>query len=250
MEINNTTIIEKGISKQPHCPAVAVISGINLVPLVYNGMRVIMSEQLAELYDTTSKIISFNFNNNRTKYVAGLHYFLLDGEEMKVFRDEHGLPKNTRCIYLWTESGALLHAKSIRSDRAWDIYNELVNAYFRLREGAIVTYEQTYGDLSNLIGMAVSKINELTRENTRLKLMAAIDGEQQSQLQEIVKRKILESVGGDIQRYKKVAPALNSAVWAVYRRKFHLDSFRNTSQYLFDEAVGFLENWKPPKIQK
>jgi hypothetical protein len=223
--------------------AIAVVSGVNLVPLVYNGVRVIMSEQLAELYDTTSKIISFNFNSNKTKYIAGLHYFLLDGEEMKSFRDEHGLPKNTRCIYLWTESGALLHAKSIRSDRAWDIYNELVNAYFRLRE--VATCEQVYGDLTNLIGMAVSKINELTRENTRLKLMAAIDREQQSRLQAIVKRKILESVGGDEQKYKVIAPALNSAVWAVYRRKFHLDSFRNTPQYLFDEAVEFLENWKP-----
>ncbi|MDR2558126.1 MAG: ORF6C domain-containing protein [Oscillospiraceae bacterium] len=98
--------------------------------------------------------------------------------------------------------------------------------------------------------MAVSKINELTRENTKLKLMAAIDGEQQSLLQEIVKRKILEAVGGDMARYKKAAPALNSAVWAVYRRRFHLNSFRNTPQYLFDEAVGFLENWKPPEKYK
>ena len=169
---------------------------------------------------------------------------------MKEFRDKYGLPRNTKGIYLWTESGALLHAKSIRSDRAWDIYNELLNAYFRLRESTVITYEQICGDLSYLIGTAVSKINELTRENTRLKLMAAIDNDQQKQLQEIVRNKILDTVGGDAERYKIVASALNSAIWAMYRRKFHLDSFRNTPQYLFDEATGFLENWQPSEKHK
>jgi hypothetical protein len=223
-----------------------VVGGVNLVPLEYSGQRVVMSEQLAELYATTSKIISFNFNNNKSKYIAGLHYHLLIGDEMRAFRDEHGLPKNTRTVYLWTESGALLHAKSIKNDRAWGVYIELMNAYFRLRDSnAVVTREQVYSDLSNFIGMAVSKINELTREKSRLQLMSAIDSEQQRQLREIVKHKILDLVGGDSARYNEIFLAANSEVWAIYRRKFHLDSYHNTPQYLFDEAVAFLENWQP-----
>lgn len=75
MQNNENTAIT--VQKQNQTPAATVVSGVNLIPLVYNGVRVIMSEQLAELYDTTSKIISYNFNSNKNKYVAGIHFFCL-----------------------------------------------------------------------------------------------------------------------------------------------------------------------------
>jgi hypothetical protein len=234
MQINENTAI------------ITTVGGVSLIPLEYNGVRVIMTAQLAELYDTTNKIISYNFNSNKDKYVDTIHYFMLDGEEAKEFRKSHGLPKSPQAsLYLWTETGALFHAKSIKNERAWFVYQELVNAYFRLKEGAVVSYDEALGSLQGLINLAVSKINELTRENNRLKLMSVIDGEQQGQLQGVVKQKILEAVGGDAEQYRKHSPALNSEVWAIYRRKFHLNSFRNTPVYLFDEAVNFLENWNP-----
>ena len=37
-------------------------------------------------------------------------------------------------ITLWTEKGALLHAKSLNTDKAWAVYDWLVDFYFRARE--------------------------------------------------------------------------------------------------------------------
>ena len=42
------------------------------------------------------------------------------------------MPKNLNKIYLWTESGALLHAKSLNTDKAWEVYDRLVETYFRI----------------------------------------------------------------------------------------------------------------------
>ena len=39
--------------------------------------------------------------------------------------------KTAKIVYLWTEKGALLHAKSINTDKAWEVYNYLVDFYFR-----------------------------------------------------------------------------------------------------------------------
>ena len=39
--------------------------------------------------------------------------------------------KNASKLYLWTERGALLHAKSLNTDRAWEVYDRLVETYFR-----------------------------------------------------------------------------------------------------------------------
>ncbi|MDR1208858.1 MAG: hypothetical protein LBK41_00865 [Clostridiales bacterium] len=36
-------------------------------------------------------------------------------------------------LYLWTERGALLHAKSLNTDKAWEVYDRLVETYFRVR---------------------------------------------------------------------------------------------------------------------
>ena len=37
-------------------------------------------------------------------------------------------------LYLWTEKGALLHAKSLNTDKAWQVYDYLVDFYFRAKE--------------------------------------------------------------------------------------------------------------------
>ena len=37
----------------------------------------------------------------------------------------------TSHLYLWTEKGALLPAKSLNTDKAWEVYDYLVDFYFR-----------------------------------------------------------------------------------------------------------------------
>ena len=39
--------------------------------------------------------------------------------------------KYAKSLYLWTEKGALLHAKSLNTDKAWEVYDYLVDFYFR-----------------------------------------------------------------------------------------------------------------------
>ena len=108
-----------------------------LVPIEREGMRVLLTQQLAEAYETTVKVISNNFNRNKGRYTEGKHYFALEGEAKREFLNrpqiEDGL-KNATTLYLWTEKGALLHAKSLNTDKAWEVYEYLMDHYFRTRE--------------------------------------------------------------------------------------------------------------------
>ena len=36
---------------------------------------------------------------------------------------DFGSLKNAKIIYLWTERGAFLHAKSLNTDKAWEVYD-------------------------------------------------------------------------------------------------------------------------------
>ena len=96
----------------------------------YKGIRVLTTQQIAKAYETDRKVISYNFNHNKERYAEGKHYICLTDDELKAFREIHDLPTNLNKLYLWTEKGAFLHAKSLNTDKAWDVYDRLVDTYF------------------------------------------------------------------------------------------------------------------------
>mgnify|MGYP003222880081 CR=1 FL=1 len=122
------------------------------------GLRVLTSGQIAECYGTTLDCIKQNFHANRNRYVEGKHYIALSGDELKEFKDwvrkahlvnnqvriTNLVGKQASHLYLWTEKGALLHAKSLNTDKAWEVYDYLVDFYFRAKEKQQPPRELTY----------------------------------------------------------------------------------------------------------
>lgn len=113
------------------------MNDFKITPVEKEGQRVLTTAQLAEAYDTNSKVITKNFNRNKDHYQEGVHYFRLTGEELQRFFANVNLTNanssKIRTLYLWMEKGALLHAKSLNTDKAWEVYEFLVDNYFRVR---------------------------------------------------------------------------------------------------------------------
>ena len=125
-----------------------------LTPVEHNGQRVLTTAQLAEAYGTDVKVISKNFNRNKDRFIEGVHFYRLTGNELEKFcirqNDECKNYEKIRVLYLWTERGALLHAKSLNTDKAWDVYEFLVDTYFRVREISKLYDEDIYKKLDML----------------------------------------------------------------------------------------------------
>lgn len=101
------------------------------------GIRVLLTRQLAEAYGTERQIISNNYTRNKKRYVEGKHVIILSGDYLKEFKASHQIDDNLKyahTLYLWTERGALLHAKSLNTDKAWEVYDYLVDFYFHAKE--------------------------------------------------------------------------------------------------------------------
>lgn len=118
----------------------------HLTRIEYKGKLVLTTAQLAEFYDTNPVNLSMNFTNNKKYFIEGKHYFKLEGDELKAFKnslknfyavDENSL-KNFRAIginaksvlYLWTKRGAARHCKSVGTETAWNMFELLEDAYF------------------------------------------------------------------------------------------------------------------------
>jgi len=82
------------------------------------GEKVLTSKTLASIYDCEPERISDNFQRNADRFKKGTHYFTLQNEE-----------KGKVLIY-WTKKGVFLHARLLNSDRGWQAYENLLDAYF------------------------------------------------------------------------------------------------------------------------
>jgi len=144
----------------------------SLSPIEYQHQRVLTTNHLATAYGTDEKRISENFINNKDRYIEGKHYYCLGGEQLKVFKE--GIPqiadslKYASMLYLWTEKGAWLHAKSLNTDQAWEAYEKLVDDYFRILSGGpVIEYHlpQTYTEALRLLADEVDRREQLQQQN-------------------------------------------------------------------------------------
>ncbi|MGG3307366.1 ORF6N domain-containing protein [Paenibacillus lautus] len=146
-----------------------------LMIIDFRGQRVLTTSQLADSYDTEVKILSKNFERNEKRYTEGKHYFILQGEELKEFKASRQIDDNLKfapIIYLWTEKGAWLHAKSLNTDRSWEAYEMLVDDYYRVKEGTSLDISQLSPEMQmfKLTFDAVAKV-QLEAAQTKQELI-------------------------------------------------------------------------------
>lgn len=215
----------------------------------YKNIRVLTTQQLAESYGTDSKTISYNFNSNKERYQEGKHYILLQGEELRAFREIHDLPSNVGKYYLWTEKGTFRHAKSLNTDTAWEVYDRLVDSYFKKQDllQGISPELQAVIVVDKRVTQIESKVDHL--ENTM-----NIDYAQMRQLRDFVNKIVKSALGGsDSPAYKyryedgsKLSAQVFSRIWHDFYDYFNINAYANLPRVKFNEALVYINKWQPP----
>ncbi|NFO72088.1 ORF6N domain-containing protein [Clostridium botulinum] len=110
-------------------------------PVEIGGKRVLTTEQLAEIYQTDINNIQVNFRNHKSKFIEGKHYYFLQGEKLREFKNYLNniqlVGKRAPSLYLWTERGANRHCKILDTDKAWEQFDNLEETYFRVKENKV-----------------------------------------------------------------------------------------------------------------
>lgn len=108
----------------------------------YSNKKVLITQQLAEVYETDIKNIQMNFARNKTRFVEGVHFFLLKGDALRAFKNLPTLSglvdKHANQLILWTEKGADRHCKILDTDKAWEQFDNLEETYFRVKDNAAI----------------------------------------------------------------------------------------------------------------
>lgn len=222
----------------------------NLTITEYKDIRVLTTQQLAEKYITTEKVISNNFNNNKDRYIEGKHYILLQGDDLREFKSKSlnlGIAQNVNKLYLWTEKGAFLHAKSLNTDKAWEVYDHLVDTYFRAKK-PLTAIEQLQLTQQALLEVN-EKIDDVADELQSFKKDMPLLAIECDRITTAVKSKGVKCLGGkDSNAYQDrgLRARVYSDIHGQLKREFGVSSYKAIKRSQCDYAIEIVNNYRLP----
>lgn len=198
----------------------------------YKDVRVLTTQQIAEAYGTDTNVITKNFNRNKERYAEGKHFIILSGDEKNDFVNrgqfDPSLKKASK-LYLWTEKGAFLHAKSLGTDEAWEVYERLVDFYFNKKKPEVPT--STAGQIQLL----AQGYTDLEKKIDRIENDMPLFGAESDELSAHVKRRGVSILGGktsEAYKDKTLRKKVYSDIYGQLKREFGLfDDDGRTKSY-------------------
>lgn len=213
----------------------------------YKDIRVLTTQQIAEAYGTDSKTISYNFNHNKNRYAEGKHYVCLENDELRAFREIHDLPNNINKLYLWTEKGTFLHAKSLGTDEAWEVYEKLVDSYFNKKK-PLTAIEQLQLTQKAVLEVKeqIDNVNKDLQDFKQDMPLLAVECEK---ITRAVRVKGMDILGGKTSN----AYSDNSIRSKVYqdihnevKRQFGVNTYKAIKRSQCDKAIEIINNYTLP----
>lgn len=221
----------------------------------YKDIRVLTTQQIAEAYGTGTEVITKNFNRNKERYLEGKHFICLEGNELKEFKTtgQFDLSSRINKLYLWTEKGAFLHAKSLNTDKAWEVYDRLVDEYFEKPKLPLWTMDDKIQILAqgNIeLKEKIDAVNDDLQEFKRDMPLLALE------CQKITKaknQKVVPMLGGkDAPAYKdnSLRQLVYSDIDAQLRREFGVNTYKAIKRNQCDVAIKIINEYELPMYLK
>lgn len=225
----------------------------NLQIIEHEGIRVLTTQQLSEVYETSTENIKQNFKRNKERFNEGRDYYLLKGEQLKEFlqvTNSHLQNQSKiRSMYLWTERGANRHSKILDTDQAWKQFDVLEETYFKVKTNQVSIPTSDREILQLVIKVnenTAQRVDDLEEQVKELKDNQCISSVQYNYLNRVVGERIRE-----IEIAKKVD--LNDTQHTHLFKALDRDLIMVTqSQYRsqikvkdYDKALAYIKKWEP-----
>lgn len=233
----------------------------NLTITEFKDIRVLTTQQLSEQYATDNKTISNNFNRNKDRYQEGKHYILLQGEDLKEFKTSHQFDESSirvNQLYLWTEKGCLLHAKSLNTDKAWEAYDNLIENYFKAKDflselttemKALLMHDKKIQLIVNHIEKTETRVDAVNNDLQTFKQDMPLLALELEKISRAVKKKGVNCLGGkDTEAYKdsSIRGRVYRDIYNQLYREFGVDTSKAIKRNQCELAIKIVSAYKLP----
>ncbi len=133
-----------------------VVAGTVVRRIEYRDHQVVTFAMIDEVHGRPDGTAGRTFRENRERFVEGYDYFMITAAESDAMR-RFGIHVPNRGLTLVTRRGYLKITKSLSDDRAWSVFEEMVDRYFAI-EALPATNELAIAGLSADVRSAVGGI--------------------------------------------------------------------------------------------
>ena len=157
----------------------------NITPIEYNSIPVITTKQIAEEHGLEVRVINQKFRRNKSRFELNIDYYVVTKD--MITNCDHLLNlfyHDSDELFLFTQYGYLKFVKTINDDKAWAIYNKLIESYFGIKRlnsaekifleknkenRTCLTYEWSAHGAKNYGGLTVAEYESLFKDKTKRK---------------------------------------------------------------------------------
>jgi hypothetical protein len=152
------------------------------------GKKAMFVKEIAEMHNQELKHINQRINDNRSRFKIGVDIIDLKGSEFEVGLTDHGIYSQNALnrsnnIYILSERGYAKLLKILEDDKAWELYDGLVDGYFNMRE---YIHQEKPKSQAEVIAMLAQYNLEQERRLNQVETRIAETEKRQESLSEIV----------------------------------------------------------------
>lgn len=178
------------------------------------GKKSMLAKHIAEIHDKELKFVNQAINNNRKRFKDNIDIIDIKNSvdiinsllELGVFSKQ--TIANSRNIYLLSERGYAKLIKIFDDDKSWELYDQLLDEYFELRDGNIVPLNDKPMALEDILIQQLQQIKEfrLAQEahDAKLKELENKANQQENKVIEMTK------YISDVPDFKTIERAINT----------------------------------------
>ena len=221
----------------------------------FYNQRLLTTEQLAEFYEATPKNIRDNFQNNRNKFIEGKHYFRLEGDDLKAFKNDTEnigiVGSRVNQLILYTKQGASRHSKMLGTDRAWDMFDELEENYFNPKQQIKIPTTPR-----ELIQLALAgneetnqRVDEIEERLVDIEENKLITTEDKGTIDRAVRKKVYQ-IWQEQHLGQNAKSILYQDLGSSIKQLFNVPNRGRIKDKDFRKALNFINSWEPSSVTK
>lgn len=138
-----------------------IISGTEIRKIEYRGQQVVTFAMIDKVHGRPKDTAKRSFDENRERFVSGEDFFEVGRDEIRTNLPGEVFSKYAPKGHLITKRGYLKIAKTLGDDKAWEVFDEMIERYFAAEQKAVAfTIPQTFADALRLAAKQSEQIEK------------------------------------------------------------------------------------------
>lgn len=206
----------------------------------------------------TSRQIAVNFEKEHKNIIRDIENLIKEDSSIlsnALFIESDYTNSNNRKFkeYLLTRDGFSLLVMGFTGSKALQWKLKYIEAFNKMEQ----TLREPQKQLTPIEMMELQfkilkeqgqKLDEVEEKVEVLSNSMTIDYGQQEVINRVAKERMVQVLGGkDTPAYRELSKKVFSNLWKRYKQVFHVASYKDTAKKDYEEAIKYIEEWKPSK---